>query len=205
MSPSLQVADALAAACAQAMRRAVDYLLGRQHPRRILVGRPYRRHHARIRFHPAGAVAASAGQDGVWNPPIAAADRKSGAVDSGAAVARWRVQHLRRRAVGNQRDGEGVHGAEAGRPGLRRSESGAGARADSGAGRTAGGQQLRQGQPEPVRSVSARAHAVDSAGVHAAGQADLRNVVVDAGDRDSAVDRARHESAASGARRIHAE
>ncbi len=40
--------------------------------------------------------------------------------------------------------------------------------------------------------------------LHAAGQSDLRDVLVDARDRDSAFDRARHESAASGAGRIHA-
>ena len=79
------------------------------------------------------------------------------------------------------------------------------ARAHPGAGRLAGGQQLRQGQSQPVRSVSARTHALDSARIHAARESDLRNVVVDARHRDSAFDRACDESAASGAGGIHAE
>ena len=80
------------------------------------------------------------------------------------------------------------------------------ARADSGAGRTAARQQLRQGQSQPVRPVSARAYSHRfRPKFMLLGQVHLRDVVVDAGHRDSAVDRARHESAASGAGRIHAE
>ena len=95
------------------------------------------------------------------------------------------------RPVRDQRHDQGLHRAEAGRPGSRRSAIWRAARAHSGAGRLAGGQQLRQDQPQPVRAVSARAHARRFRRSDAAGEADLRDVLLDARHRDSAVHRAR--------------
>ena len=164
MSPSLQVADALAAACAQATAARRRLPAGHAAAGRILVGRSDRRHHARIRFHFAGAVAASAGRTAFGiRPPRPLIDKAVRSIlarqlpDGGFNI-------YAERAFRNQRDRQGVHRAEAGRaltyddPNLTRA-----ARAHSGAGRPAGGQQLRQDQPQPVRAVSARAHAVDSA------------------------------------------
>ena len=66
-----------------------------------------------------------------------------------------------------------------------------GAPAHSGTRRPAGGQQLRQDQPQPVRAVSAQARALGAAGDRdAAGQRALRDVLVDAVDSGAALHRA---------------
>ena len=72
------------------------------------------RYHARIGFHTAAALAASAAGRRVESAD-APADRKGGAIDSGAAAARWRLQHLLRRTVGRQRHRQSLHRTEAGR------------------------------------------------------------------------------------------
>ena len=167
-------------------------------------GRAHRRHHARIRLHSAAALAASAGE---WRleSAHAAADRQGGASilarqlpdggfniypqgpsDISATVKAYFALKLAGLPYDDPR-------------------SDARARTNSGAGRHSGGQQLRQGQPEPVRSLSARALPVDSARDHAARQVHLRDVFLDARDRDSALDRARDESAASGPGGIQSE
>src|SRR5579875_2413424 len=173
-------------------------------PRRLLVGGSHRRHHPRIGFYSARTVAPPAGERRL-EPPHPGVDRQSGAVDPGTAVARWRIQYLRRRSIGAQCDHQGVHGLKTGRGVRTRSQPGAGAGAYSVARGIAARQLLRQGQSEPVRPLSARAYSVDSAGADAARQLYLRDVELDARHRDPALDRARDESAAAGSGRIFAE
>ena len=76
--------------------------------------------------------------------------------------------------------------------------------AHPGAGRSAGGQQLRQDQPQPVRAVSAAARALGAAGDRdAAGQRALRDVVVDALHPGAAFHRAGARFEPARARRVH--
>ena len=116
MTPSLQLDETLLTSCAEgaAPRRGLSAVA--PGPAGLLVGRSHGRHHAGIRFHLAGAVATSAAERRVESAH-AAADRQSGALDSRPPVARRRIQYLRGRSFGNQRDHQGVHGAEARRAG----------------------------------------------------------------------------------------
>ena len=75
--------------------------------RRPLVRRADRRHDARIRLHPVPALARPAGRRRL-EAGHASADRQGGAFDSGPPACRWRLQHLRRRALGSQRLGKGL-------------------------------------------------------------------------------------------------
>ena len=160
----------------------------------------HRRHHPRIRLHPVSALAVSAGGRRV-EPADAAADRQGGALDSGAAACPTAASTSTSSGPSEVSASVKAYFALklAGVP-VGRSAHGAAARAHSGARRHPGGEQLRQGQPQPVRSVSARVLPQHSARSRAAAvQLALPDVVLDARDRGLAVDRARRESAASGA------
>ena len=96
MSPSLQVADALATACAQAARRAVGYMLDSQHQQGywwadLTADTTLESDFILLELwrHPP--------QNGVWNPPTPPVDRQGRPLHSCPAVARWRIQYLRRR------------------------------------------------------------------------------------------------------------
>ena len=126
-------------------------------------------------------------ENGVWNPPTRPLIDKAVRSILARQLPDGGFNIYAAGPFGNQRDHQGVYGAEAGRTGLRRSQSGSGAGAHSGDGRAAGGQQLRQGQPEPVRSVSTRAtRRRFRPKLMLLGKADLRDVLLDARDRDSA-------------------
>ena len=153
------------AAAVRARRRESSVAAG---PARLLVGRADRRHHARIRLHSAAAVDASAARTASGIRPRRALIDKAAQSILARQLPDGGFNIYPQGPVGDQRDREGVLRAEAGRPAVRRSAPGARARAHSGAGRHAGGQQLRQDQSQPVRSVSARALPVDSAGDDAA-------------------------------------
>ena len=97
MTPGVHIAETLAdqaAEAAPARRR-----LPAEHPGPawLLAGGADRRYDARGGLHPAGAVAAPAGERRV-EPAHAGQDRQGGAVDPGAAASGRRIQHLPGRA-----------------------------------------------------------------------------------------------------------
>src|SRR5581483_7969679 len=96
------------------------------------------------------------------------------------------------------------HGAEAGwRRRCRRGDDPP-AGADFNSRRPSGGEQLCQGEPESLRPVPARAYPFDSARIESGGEPHLRDVLLDAGDRDATLDFALAESLPAGSRGIHA-
>ena len=95
-------------------------------------------------------------QDGVWNPATRPLIDKAVRSILDRQLADGGFNIYRQRSVGSQRLGQGVFRAETGRHARRRFAHAPPARAHPGTGRHSGGQQLRQGQPQPVRSLSAR-------------------------------------------------
>ena len=165
--------------------------------------RPHRRHHARIGLHFAPVVDVPARRGGRLESSHHAAGSESGAVHSGAPASRWRLQYLSARARRDQRNRKSLLRAQAGGNSGERSAHDSRPRVHSGARRPAGGQQLRQDQFEPVRSVPARFLSGDPAGAHsAAGEFLVPDVVLDARDRDVAGAGAGARPASAGAARI---
>ena len=161
-----------------------------------------RRHHFGVRLHSVAALDASAGG---WRleSSHARAGGQSRALDSGAATAGWRLQHLCQGAVGDQRHRQSLLRAQGGGPGGRRCAAGACARAHSGTRRHSGGQQLRQDQPQPVRHVSAAVLPLHPAGGHvSAGQFHLPDVGLDARHRRFARDCTLQQPAPPSTRRL---
>ena len=202
MSAPVQVGNTLESAARQGARRAAGYLAATAGPRRPLVRGAHRRHHARIRLHPVSTLALSAGERAAGirqsRPLIDKAVRSildrqlpdggfniyvEGPSEVSASVKAYFALKLA--------------GLEVDDPRMARLR-----RPHPGTGRHSGGQQLRQGQPEPVRPLSAAILPQHSArSGPAAVQFPLPDVVVDARHRGVAVHCACVQSAASGARR----
>jgi squalene-hopene/tetraprenyl-beta-curcumene cyclase len=186
MTPTCQptstlLADVAARSIDRARRRTSSFPAA---PGRLLVRAADGRHHARIRLHSAAALAASAGwtRTASWNPPSpAASSARPSAFFRAVADGGFNIY-----VKGPSEISASVKAyfalKLAGLDSTTRAH--APARAHPRARRHPGGQQLHQGQSQPVRSLPARRHAQHSAGdPAAAGQAALPDVVVDAGHR----------------------
>ena len=119
--------------------------------------------------------------DGVWNPPTRALIDKATRFDSGTPAAGRRLQHLRARARRKSAPRQGLHRAEAGGHPRRRS---AHAARSAIASWRLGGLQAANSYVKINLSLFGlyprEQVPIDSAGDDAAGQLDLRDVVVDA-------------------------
>ena len=171
----------------------------------LLVRRADRRHHARIRLHPAAAVAASA-RGRRMEPAHARAHRPKPPAPSWSASCPTAASISTRAAPSEVSATVKAYCAlKLAGIAARERAAAARARAHPGAGRPAGGQQLRQDQPQPVRPLSAQARAFGAAGDRdAARQRALRDVFVDALHSGAAFHRAGARFQPAGARRIHA-
>jgi len=101
MSPSLQLSDALSTACTRSIRRAADFFMKRQHAdgywsADLTADSTLESDYILLELWRHAPV------NGVWNPPTKARIEKSGALDSGAAAARRRLQYLSAGSFGNQ-------------------------------------------------------------------------------------------------------
>ena len=90
-------------------------------------------------------------RDGEWKPPSCGSHPAGAQGHPGPAEVGRRLQHLPGRPRRSQRDGQGLHRAQARGSRRRQRAAPAGARRDPRPGRPPGGQQLRQDQPQPLR------------------------------------------------------
>ena len=192
-SPSLQIADTLLATSSADVAPRGRLPAQPPHRRGLLVRRAHRRHHARIRLHSAGAVAVIRPSRRRLESAHPRADRQGRPVHSGAPVARWRLQHLSSKGPSEVSASVKAYcRAEAGRHRFRGCRAWFALRERILA---LGGLQAANSYVKINLSLFGlypREHyAVDSSRDHAAGQLDLRDVLLDAGHRDSALDRAR--------------
>ena len=160
-SPVCKSRDTLLASASAALRRAAEYLLCAAASRRLLVRRTHGRHHARIRLHPAAALAAPARRTALESADRARSTRPCASIlerqlpDGGFNIYAGGPSEVS--ATVKAYCALKLAGIPLDDPRLRARASASWRWA------AAGGQQLRQDQPEPVRPVSARARAVDSA------------------------------------------